>query len=203
MAGTEFTDLQMDALREIGNIGSGNAATALSDLLARRVDITVPNVRLIPTTEIPEMVGGADREVVGVYFGVEGGMEGAAMHVFPVEEARLLADTLLGLAPGTTREIGEMELSVAGEVGNILTGSYMTAMQGFTGIEASITPPSAVCSTALVVLNECSVIASASADYTIWVETDFILEGGNFAAYLILLVTPESMERVLTALGVG
>lgn len=198
-----FNDLQMDALREIGNIGAGNAATALSELLQQRVDIGVPEVMLVDTTEIQHLVGGDESEVVGVHFGLSGEFEGAAMYVFPVEEARRLADHLLGRQPGETQEIGEMELSVSAEVANILTGSYITALQGFTQLQSDMSPPATICSTALVVLGEASVIASMAADQTIWMQTDFHLGDGIFAAYLILLATPASMARVLSALGVG
>jgi chemotaxis protein CheC len=199
-----FSEIQLDALREIGNVGAGNAATALSDLLQQRVDIGVPEIQLVDTTQIRELIGGAEREVVGIHFSLTGEFEGAAMYVFPVEEAFRLSDHLLGRQPGETNELGEMEVSVTCEVANILTGSYITALQGFTQVTCDMSPPSAICSTALVVLGEMSVVASMAADKTIWMQTDFHLgDGGEFAAFLILLATPESMVRVLRSLGVG
>ncbi len=203
MEESSFSELQMDALREIGNVGAGNSATALSDLLQERVDIGVPEVSLIETTRIREMVGGDDQEVVGIHFGLTGDIEGAAIYIFPVEEARRLSDQLLGRQPGETVEIGEMELSVSSEVANILTGSYITALQGFTQLSADMSPPATVCSSALVVLGEATIIASMVADQTIWMQTQFHLGDGIFAAYLVLLATPASMARMLNALGVG
>ncbi|MBD3174358.1 MAG: hypothetical protein GF320_04205 [Armatimonadia bacterium] len=199
----QFNEIQLDALREIGNIGAGNAATALSELIQTKVDITVPEVRVIETTKIPDMVGGPEREVVACLFGLSGGLEGAAMYVFPLEEAKYLSDRMLQQPEGTTTEMGEMEQSVIGEVGNILTGSYMTAMQGFTGIASNLSPPAVTVSQAMVIFSEASVIASTFADWTIWVETDFIVEEGHLKAYLFLLASPEAMEQVLTSLGVG
>ncbi len=125
------------------------------------------------------------------------------MYVFPVDAVNYLTDRMLQQPEGTSTEIGEMEISIIGEVGNILTGAYLTALQGFTGLSCSLSPPSVSVSQALVIFSEASVIASTYADWTIWVETDFIVDDGHLKAYLFLLATPDSMERVLRSLGVG
>src|SRR3954453_17367549 len=130
-----FSTIQLDALRELANIGSGTAGTALSQMLGRSVDISVPNALVLPLAEAVEAVGPAEQEVTGVAIPLAGDMDAVVLLVFPVEDAGTLAG-MLGVEAGT-----EDALSALGEIGNILSASYIGSLGAMTGLELDPTPP--------------------------------------------------------------
>ena len=119
---TPYTDLQLDALRELANIGSGTAATALSQMLGRPVDISVPNALALPLTDAVEAVGEPEADVTGIVLPLVGDMDAIVVLVFPVADAASLCG-LLGVEAGT--DIG---LSALAEIGNILGASYVGSL---------------------------------------------------------------------------
>jgi chemotaxis protein CheC len=92
----ELSGLQIDALREISNIGAGNAATALAQMVNAKIDMNVPMVKILPFSAVPEMIGGADRHVVGIYLTVSGSAPVSILFILPVESAHLLTNMLMG-----------------------------------------------------------------------------------------------------------
>ena len=137
-----LTPNQLDAMREIGNVGAGNAATALSQVLNKKIDMNVPKVSLIPIEEVPDLVGGPDSLIVAVFLRVYGKAPGNILFLMPKENAFFMVDDLMGRPHGTTQELGEMEVSALKEVGNILTGSYLNSFFHFTNISMVPSIPS-------------------------------------------------------------
>src|SRR3954465_7479626 len=117
-----FTTMQLDALRELANIGSGTAGTALSQMLGRSVDISVPNALVLPLAEAVEAVGPAEQEVTGVAIPLAGDMDAIVLLVFPTEDAGTLC-AMLGVEAGT-----EDAISALSEIGNILSASYIGSL---------------------------------------------------------------------------
>lgn len=135
---------QLDALREIGNIGAGTAATALSQMTGRRVPMGVPTVALLPVEEIALAIGEGDAVVAAMLIGVRGDAPGQMLLVMTEPAARALVATLVGVTagpPGAAAAFTEMELSALQEVGNIMTGSYLGALAQITGLRLEPTPP--------------------------------------------------------------
>src|SRR3954468_8086147 len=130
-----FSTIQLDALRELANIGSGTAGTALSQMLGRSVDISVPNAFVLPLAEAVEAVGPAEQEVTGVAIPLAGDMDAIVLLVFPVDDAAALCG-MLGVEAGT-----EDAVSALGEIGNILSASYITSLPAMTALELDLTPP--------------------------------------------------------------
>ena len=122
-----LTPLQLDALKELGNIGAGNAATALSQILSKKVDMSVPRVKVYPIYEIPELFGGSENIVVGVLLRMFGDMQGSLMFLLEEEGARkLLSDMLLGQEVEDLTS--EIPMSAIMEVGNIISSSYLNSL---------------------------------------------------------------------------
>ena len=117
-----MTSMQMDVLKELGNIGAGNAVTALSKMLDKKVNMEVPRVSILEFREVSEILGGAEAEVTGVYFRMEGDISGNIMFLLPVDSSNALLDMLMGTYRDNDK-FGEMSLSALEEIGNILTGS--------------------------------------------------------------------------------
>ena len=131
----QLNDIQYDVLREIGNIGAGNATTALSQMLNQKMDMSVPKVALVPFNEISDVMGSEDQTVVGIMLGFEGDVEGMMMFLFDTKSAHHLVNTLMmrdkedGVEEGA--EFSDMDMSALNEIGNIVSGSYLTAIQAY------------------------------------------------------------------------
>jgi chemotaxis protein CheC len=132
---TQFNELQLDALRELANIGSGTASTALSAMLGRSVDISVPTAAALPFAEAVEAVGPAERVVTGVVIGVKGDMSATVLLLVGEGDASTLC-SLLGVDPAD-----EMAISALGEIGNIVGASYINALGAMTGLTMEPEPP--------------------------------------------------------------
>jgi Chemotaxis protein CheC, inhibitor of MCP methylation len=130
----EITQIQLDALREIGNIGSGHAATALSTLLQRRIDMSVPEVWAIPFEQVSALVGQMDTPQAVIYVKVEGEAPGKAVFFFPVQSAEIIVQALFGTSDPIDLYADEMTQSALREIGNILVSSFLIALTQFSGI---------------------------------------------------------------------
>ena len=135
---TAFDDLsgvQFDILREIGNIGAGNATTALSQMLgSAKIDMAVPNVKLLNFSELVEVVGGAESLAAGVMVNIDGELEGSMLFMLENRAAHHLVDNLLGSVWNEQDDFTEMDLSALGEIGNIIVGAYLSSVALMTGL---------------------------------------------------------------------
>ena len=141
----QLNDIQYDVLREIGNIGAGNATTALSQMLNQKMDMSVPKVALVPFNEISDVMGSEDQTVVGIMLGFEGDVEGMMMFLFDTKSAHHLVNTLMmrdkedGVEEGA--EFSDMDMSALNEIGNIVSSSYLTAISKLTNLKIISTVP--------------------------------------------------------------
>src|SRR5262249_22171848 len=133
-----YSDLQLDALRELANIGSGNAATSLSSLIGRAVDISVPNALMLPLADAVDAAGPSESEVTVVLLRITGQLDALVLLLFSPQDAEQVAG-LLGVEPGDP-----MADSALGEVGNILGASYVAALGTMSGLELELSPPQVV-----------------------------------------------------------
>ena len=122
-----------DVLKELGNIGAGNATTALAQLMQCKVDMAVPQVRLLEFKEMGEMMGGEETIMAGIYLGIEGDITGSIMFLLEKQAARHLVNKLMGMQL-EGEEFSEMEFSALKEVGNIITGAYLNSLSALTNL---------------------------------------------------------------------
>ena len=123
-----------DVLKELGNIGAGNATTALAQMLQTKVDMKVPQVRLLDFKDVGEVMGGEEQIVVGIYLAVEGDITGSIMFVLEQHAGRELVSKLMGMPPAEG-DFNEMELSALKEIGNIITGAYLNSLAQMTNLK--------------------------------------------------------------------
>ena len=140
----ELTENQLDALKEVGNIGAGHGATALSQLVGKRILITVPKASVIPLKNVPQLVGNPNTLVAGLFLTILGDATGKILLLFPRDSAVNLADMLLKQPMGTSKILSEMGHSAIKEAGNILTGAYLSALNEFLGMLLLISVPTLV-----------------------------------------------------------
>ena len=202
---TGFKDLsgnQLDALREIGNIGAGNSATALSQLINRRIEMNVPNVTRVPLEEVPELVGGPETVVVGVFLRVYGKAPSNILFLMPQDSAFYLVDTLMGKQRGETKSLDFMDQSALMEIGNILSGAYLNALFNFTQLALLPSIPALAMDMAGAILNVVLVQLGQMGDHALVIETKFISEDDGINGHFFLVPDPGSLETILSAVGV-
>lgn len=198
----DLTPIQMDALREIGNVGAGNSATALSQIINKRIDMNVPKVALVPIESVPDLVGGPDTIVVGIFLRVYGKAPGNILFLMPQKSAFYLVDTLMGREHGTTKKLDFMDESALMEIGNILSGAYLNAFFNFTHISMLPSIPAMAMDMAGAILNVVLVQLGQMGDKAMVIETEFLSEEEGINGHFFLVPDPGSLGTLVKAVGV-
>jgi chemotaxis protein CheC len=193
---------KLDVLKEVGNIGAGNAATALSRLLDKPVDMNVPTVSLIPFEQIADKVGGFEAVVVAVFLRVEGDAPGNMFFLIDEGAAKKLLGSLLSIDVRGEEGFSEMELSALSEIGNILAGSYLSSLADFTHLSMSPTVPAIAIDMAGAILSYGLVQYGEMGDSALLIDTAFLEGRETFAGHFFLIPDPESFDKIFSALGV-
>lgn len=194
---SDYTELQLDAMRELANIGSGNAATALAQMLGQEVELSVPRALALPLADAVDAVGAADETVVSVMLPIVGELEGIVLLLFPTDAAAALC-RLLGVEAGT--DVGD---SAVGEIGNILGSSYLGALASLAQLEVEPRPPHVV--TDMLGAIVASLLTGTVGDSDVAIVLDSELEVAEAACSLsfLLLPTAGGIAELLGRLGVG
>ncbi|MDF2565060.1 MAG: CheC, phosphatase, inhibitor of methylation [Massilibacillus sp.] len=193
---------QLDALREIGNVGAGNSATALSQIISRKIDMSVPKVAIMPLGDVPDVVGGPDAMVVGVFLRVYGLAPGSVLFLLPRDSAFYLIDMLMGKERGSTKTLDFMDESALMEIGNILAGSYLNALSHFTKLTLLPSIPALALDMAGAILSVVLVQLGQMGDHALVIETEFLSEDDGIRGHFFLIPDPGSLNTILTAVGV-
>lgn len=197
----DLNSIQIDVLKEIGNIGAGNAATALSKMISKRIDMDVPKVNILEFKNVAELVGGAEVEVVGIYFKLTGDITGSIMFLLEKKSAKLLVNLLMSKMDDTD-SIDEMEFSALQEVGNILAGSYLSSLAALTGLRLTVSVPSLAMDMAGAILSVPVILFGQVGDKVMLIETDFNEGTNHVKGNFFLIPDEESFEILLKSLGV-
>jgi chemotaxis protein CheC len=197
--------LQLDALREVANIGAGHAATALSQMTHRTIMISVPEVNIVPVEAVAELLGQPDDVIAGVLMHMMGDLTGRTLLIFPEASARALCDILLRRPPGATAEFGAMEQSGLKEVGNILTSAYLNALSDFMGMMLVPSVPALVIDLAAAVLTTTYLNFGTERDFVFCVETSFRFgdQGDTLRGHFLLLPDLASLRAIFDAIRLG
>ena len=196
----ELNSLQIDVLKEIGNIGAGNAATALSKMISKRIDMDVPKVNILEFKNVAELVGGPEVEVVGIYFKVSGDITGSIMVLIDKKSAKVLTNLLLGRS--SEEDLDEMDLSALQEVGNILSGSYLSSLSTLTNLNLTMSVPSLTIDMAGAILSVPVILFGQVGDRVMLIETDFNEGTYHVKSNFFLIPDEDSFEILLKSLGV-
>jgi len=196
--------MQLDVLREIGNIGAGNAATALAKLTNSRIDMNVPQVSILPFAEVPDLFGGPDTPVVGLYLKVSGDAPASILFILSIERATALVDLLMGRESGTSSSEGfsDMDISALMEIGNILAATYLGALAIFTDLKFSPSVPALGMDMAGALLDAILAQLGEVANRVLVLKTELKKDDQEVVGNFLLLPEPGSLEIILGALGV-
>jgi chemotaxis protein CheC len=198
----DLKEPQLDAIREVANIGAGHAATALSQMTNRKIMITVPRVKIRPVEDASDMLGPPDEVMASILMHMMGDLTGRAMVLFPEKSALVLCDFLLRRESGTTKTLGEMEQSGLKEVGNILASAYLNALSDFMGMMLVPSIPSLVIDLSGAVLTSAHLNFGHDRDYAFCVETSFRVEGSHdqMSGHFLLLPDIASLRSMFHAI---
>lgn len=195
-------EFKLDVLKEIGNIGAGNAATALSTLLNRPIDMAVPQVELLPFESVADAVGGAEQVVIAIYFRVEGDAPGHLFFMLECQPAKQLLSQLMNVQSQDEYSFTDIETSALCEIGNILCGSYLSSLADFTSLSMSPTVPQLAIDMAGAVLNYGLIQYGQMGDSALLIDTKFLEGSEEIQGTFFFIPDPESYSKIFIALGV-
>lgn len=198
----EVNAMYFDVLKEIGNIGAGNATTALAQLLQTKVDMSVPKVSLLDFKDVGSIMGGEEQVMVGILLGVEGDITGSIMFLIEQSGAKhLVQKMMMGMGGSEGDGFDEMELSALREIGNIITGAYLNALSGLTNLCIYPSVPDLTIDMAGAILSVPAIQFGIQGDQILLIQNNFFDEV-NLDGYFILLPDMESYSTILGALGI-
>lgn len=195
--------VHLDVLCEIGNIGSGNAATSLSALLNTVVKIEPPVISLINYESVSQYLGGKDNNVVGLALGLEGDIDGVMLHVVQPKFAARIVNAFYPKEIHSLDDISEMDLSALKETSNITTASYVNALATLTNTFINITPPSEHLGTVACVLKSAADRFDAIGNQVIYIDENLFLGEAEVKSSIILILQIDSLQKLFDKLGIS
>jgi len=194
--------VQLDILKEIGNIGAGNATTALSQLINKRIDMGIPVVKVLEFKELSEVLGGAENPIVGILLGLEGEISGMIMFVLEQSAAHILINMLMGKNIDNFEDFDDMDLSALKEIGNIISGAYLSSLSSLTSLKILATVPYMAIDMAGAILSVPAIEFGKVGDKALLIQTDFGGDRENVFGYFILIPDMPSYGIILRSLGI-
>jgi chemotaxis protein CheC len=198
--------IQLDALREVANIGAGHAATALSQMIGETIMISVPTINVARLEDVPPHVAAPDEPVAAVLMHMLGDLTGRTLLVFPRRTAMRLARLLMRQpAADANGDFSEMDQSAIKEAGNILSSAYMNALSDFMGMMLLPSPPSMAVDMSNAVLTTTYLQFGSDRDYVFCVESEFFMSetAEKLRGFFLLLPDSASLQAILKAVNVA
>ena len=198
----DVNNMYLDVLKEIGNIGAGNATTAIANMLGMRIDMNVPNVKLMEVSKLGTAVGAEDETIVGIFLEVLNDIEGSMMFLVDIPSARYLVNKLMMEDVPADKPFDEMELSALKEIGNIIAGSYLSALSSMTNLVISPSVPYIAVDMAASILSVPAIEFGQFGDNALLIQTE-PASAAAINGYFILMPEQGSYEKILTSLGIS
>ncbi|MFA0815049.1 MAG: chemotaxis protein CheC [Anaerofustis sp.] len=199
----QLNDIHLDVLREVGNIGAGNAATSLSAMLDRMVDMSTPSVKIVDINKATESLGGPENVVVGILGKLKGDIDG--LIVFMIEQNFALAaiNFLLQNRTENCTELTDIEFSVLAEIGNIMISSYISAISALSGLEILTSVPAVNVDMVGSLLSVPAIVMEDYSDKIIYIENDFMNIDERITANMLLMPSIDSLNKIMVGLGIA
>lgn len=192
--------IYFDVLSEIGNIGAGNATTALATMLGTKVDMHVPKVDLMEFKEIGEEMGGEETLMAGIYQHIKGDITGSIMFLLEEKSARVLVSKLMGVESNPDEPFSEMEISALNEIGNIITGSYLSSLSTLTNMTIDASVPAMTIDMCEAILSVPAIEFAELGDKMLLIKTEFT-DDVKLEGYFVLVPDLDSYDKILSSIG--
>lgn len=199
----QLSSLELDTLREVGSIGTGNAATALSSLIGEAVRIQMPEVRIMGYNEAIEWIGGPEEITAGVLVGMGGHINGIMLSAQQLDFVNLVLGNMMGRSVNDYAELGEIERSALVEVGNIMISTFISALSGLAGIEITLTVPAFTVDMQGAIMAVPMAAYGGQSDYIMTIGGNFVCQGKEVPCRLLLSPDIRSLNVLLRKLGVS
>ena len=199
----QLTSLEIDTLREIGSIGTGNAATALSQMMSREVRITLPEVRIMGYNEAIEWMGGPEEVTAGVLVKMSGDVGGIMLSVQKLELVNIVLETMLGESVTSYEGLNELARSAMVEIGNIMISTFINALAGLAGIQVELTVPAFAVDMQGAILAVPMAEYGGMSDYLMTIGGNFVCDDKQVPCRLLLSPDLRSLNFLLRKLGVS
>ncbi|WP_105618033.1 chemotaxis protein CheC [Vallitalea okinawensis] len=197
----DLNNMQIDVLKELGNIGAGNAVTALSSLINQKVDMATPKVNILDFKDVANVLGGEERQVAAVLLNVTGDVNGIMMFVLDIADATRLVNLLMGME-STDDKLSEMQISALQEIGNIIAGAYLNSLAQLTNKKMIASVPYLAMDMAAAILSVPAIEFGKIGDTVLLIQTDFGDEVDKVQGYFLFVPDIDSINIVLGSLGV-
>ena len=194
----DLSPVAIDCLREIGNIGSGSAASSLSEMLGKTIEMKVPNVCVLEYQQIIDAMGGPEKVITGILVRLEGDIKGMMMFLLEDSFAQVVLSTFMN----AETKLGDMELSVITEMGNIMAGSYLRALSTLTGLTIDMSIPSMTVDMLGAIMSVPITEFAQVGDKVLFIDDGFKIDGVAIKSNIILIPEMESLETLMKKLGV-
>jgi chemotaxis protein CheC len=199
---SSYSPDQIDALREIGNIGASHASTALTTLLGQDILVDVPECFICKTLEAPYALGDAEQSVVAVYLDAYGKGKGSMLLVLSEDIAKKMTDMLLQRDHDPDREITEDDNEAISEIGNICGSAYLNAISNLLGCTMLPSPPGFAVGMLGAILQYPATMASEEYEYLVIIKTHFITDKQRFPGYFIYIPDRETEKLLMEKFGI-
>ncbi|MBD5383788.1 MAG: chemotaxis protein CheC [Ruminococcaceae bacterium] len=199
----ELSPVAIDCLKEIGNIGSGNAASALSAMLSKPVTMHVPDVRVLDYQAAIDEVGGPEKVITGILVTFSGDIKGMIMFLLEDAFAKIVVNTFMGKDNVDVLMLDETDISAVKEMGNIMGGSYLNALAALAGFTVSMDVPSMTVDMMGAIMNAPMIEFSEVGDKVLFIDDGFIIDGVSINSSIILIPEMESLDILMKKLGVN
>ena len=199
---SQLSDMHIDVLREIGNIGAGNAATSLAGLLNRKIDMKAPVVRIMDIANVDNALGGPETPVVAILVELSGDIRGIMMFIVSQHFTKIMLKSLLNEENVDCMRLTDMERSAISEIGNIMIGSYVSAISELANLKIKISVPAVTSDMVGSLLTVPAAETGAVSDEIIFVEDDFKNSNNSISANMMLVPSLDSVEKLMSGLGI-
>lgn len=198
----DVNGMYVDVLKEIGNIGAGNATTAIANMLGLRIDMDVPNVQLLEVSKLGSAICDEDETIVGIFLEVQNDIEGSMMFLVKMESAHYLVNKLMMRDQSYREPFDEMDLSAMKEIGNIIAGAYLSALSSMTNLAIFPSVPYIAVDMAASILSVPAIQFGQYGDNALLIETQFAADV-EINGYFILMPEEDSYDKILSSLGIA
>ena len=200
----ELDDMHVDVLTELGNIGSGNAATALASLMNTEININVPHVRILGFNDVADYVGGPENVVLGVLIKLSGDVDGMILYVFNDDLIRNVLKVFFGKDYTSVSELDEMDMSALNEIGNIMASSYVNALSSMTSLTIDVSVPSMCVDMAGAILSVPSIEFAQVGNKVLFLDDSFSIgeNSDKVKSNMILVPEMDSLNKIFERLGI-
>ncbi len=199
---SNLNDLQLDVMREIGNIGAGNACTALSVLLGTMIDMSVPRVQLLGFDSTAELLGGEDNVVIGLKIEINGDLDGMMVHVVEKRFAERIINTFYAQEIENIEKLDEMDSSVLNEMANITSGAYANSIATLTSLFVNIGTPEQIPGKVSDIIKLPLQEFVKPGEQVLVVDEEFTIDDEHISSNMILALESDSLEKLFSRLGV-